>query len=285
MWCPACRADVAAELSPDNRRFCCARCQTELGTAAGAGDRPTAPVRSLDTERNARELLARWSTQNLLEPTLSASPATDNRPASLGSGAMPNKPGFRFDAAHAGVPTPRTTNLDAPSTPVESAEERAASLTPRRKKVRRPRIAETPVIDHHQTAVNHDALVRAAIHQPQTSRTNWTSTAGQLCAYGGVGLLTCGTVLVLSGYFGGPSNYAPTGWLVAAVGQMFLFLGVVTLVSGGMEQTVDEVAWRIETLTERISHLENIMHERESRERRARRQQLRPRTDGQADAA
>ena len=31
MWCPSCRADVAAELSTDNRRMLCARCQTELG--------------------------------------------------------------------------------------------------------------------------------------------------------------------------------------------------------------------------------------------------------------
>ncbi len=109
--------------------------------------------------------------------------------------------------------------------------------------------------------------------------------AGQLCAYGGVGLLTCGTVLVLSGYFGGPANYAPTGWLIAAVGQMLLFLGVVTLVSGGMEQTVDEVAWRIDFLAERIVHLEHMVEEREARDRRVARQQQLSRPDDRADAA
>ncbi len=114
--------------------------------------------------------------------------------------------------------------------------------------------------------------------------------AGQLCAYGGVGLLTCGTVLVLSGYFGGPTHYAPTGWLIAAVGQMLLFLGVVTLVSGGMEQTVDEVAWRIDYLAERIVHLEHMVQERELRDQRLQRLQRRPRPprdndDRRADAA
>ena len=111
--------------------------------------------------------------------------------------------------------------------------------------------------------------------------------AGQLCAYGGVGLLTCGTVLVLSGYFGRPTHYAPTGWLIAAVGQMLLFLGVVTLVSGGMEQTVDEVAWRIDYLAERIVHLEHMVQERELRDQRLQRRPRPPRDndDRRADAA
>src|SRR4051812_1632767 len=67
MWCAACRADVAAELSTDNRRMMCARCHSELGTAVGSIERAGAGPRLQDTERNARELLARWSTQHLLE--------------------------------------------------------------------------------------------------------------------------------------------------------------------------------------------------------------------------
>jgi hypothetical protein len=93
--------------------------------------------------------------------------------------------------------------------------------------------------------------------------------------------------MVLSGYFGGPTHYAPTGWLVAAVGQMLLFLGVVTLVSGGMEQTVDEVAWRIDALAEQVMHLEKtITAQQELLERTQRRQGRRRRATGdQADAA
>lgn len=94
--------------------------------------------------------------------------------------------------------------------------------------------------------------------------------------------------MVLSGYFGGPTNYAPTGWLVAAVGQMLLFLGVVTLVSGGMEQTVDEVAWRIDALAEQIHDLEQVISAQQQEfdriRRRAERRGRRPNRD-QSDAA
>ncbi|WP_437206422.1 hypothetical protein [Planctomicrobium sp. SH664] len=79
---------------------------------------------------------------------------------------------------------------------------------------------------------------------------------GQLLAYGGVGLLTVGTVLVLWGYFGGIENYASTGWLVATAGNMILLLGIVTLVSGGMQQTTHEVSQRIEHLGGRMVRIE-----------------------------
>ena len=198
---------------------------------------------------------------------------------------MTNRPGYRFDAPHQAVPTPAASTKEAASSATGSSDEHAEQRPPRRRKVRRPRIADLPHTELPTTASRHDELVRAAIAQPQPQRTNWTTMAGQLCAYGGVGLLTCGTVLVLWGYFGGPANYAPTGWLVAAVGQMLLFLGVVTLVSGGMEQTVDEVAWRIDHLAERIVHLEHMVEQRDIRERRALRQQARPLPDDRADAA
>jgi hypothetical protein len=71
-----------------------------------------------------------------------------------------------------------------------------------------------------------------------------------------VGVLTVGTALVLWGYFGGPADYAPTGWLVATAGQMLLFLGVVTLVSGGMQQTAHEVSARVQLLGNRMVRIE-----------------------------
>lgn len=286
MWCPACRADVAAELSSDNRRYCCARCQTELGIAAGAVDRIVSPPRLLDTERNARELLARWSTQNLLEPAASSQmmpTPPDARSAGTEAASISSRSGHRIDAAHSMMSAPKGTfERGVPQESNESAERK-----PRRKKLRRPESATSPEEALPTTASRHDELVRAAIAEPQPARTNWTSMAGQLCAYGGVGLLTCGTVLVLSGYFGGPLHYAPTGWLIAAVGQMLLFLGVVTLVSGGMEQTVDEVAWRIDYLAERIVHLEHMVQERELRDQRRLRPPRRSRDDEdrRADAA
>ena len=198
---------------------------------------------------------------------------------------MNNRPGYRFDAPHQAVPAPTPPTKEAASSATHSSDQKPEERTKRRRKLRRPRIAETPHDDLPTTASRHDELVRTAIAQPQPQRTNWTIMAGQLCAYGGVGLLTCGTVLVLSGYFGGPPNYAPTGWLIAAVGQMLLFLGVVTLISGGLEQTVDEVAWRIDFLAERIVHLEHMVEEREARDRRVARPQKPSRPDNRADAA
>lgn len=94
--------------------------------------------------------------------------------------------------------------------------------------------------------------------------------AGQLCAYGGVALLTCGTVLVMWSYFGGPPSYMPSGWLTAAVGQMLLFLGVVTLISNGLDQTVAEVAWRVDHLAEEIHHMGLALDHLEQEQRQAR---------------
>lgn len=198
---------------------------------------------------------------------------------------MTNRPGYRYDAPHQTTPAPVAAPQKLPTTAGSATGEDSEPRTPRRKKPRRPRLAEASQGDLPSTTPRHEELVRKAVDQPPPPSTNWTTLAGQLCAYGGVGLLTCGTVLVLSGYFGGPANYAPTGWLVAAVGQMLLFLGVVTLVSGGMEQTVDEVAWRVDQLGDRIIRLEQLLREREARDQRARRQLLRPQPDDRADAA
>ena len=137
MWCAACRADVAAELSADNRRMLCARCQSELGTAAGAMDRTPSAVRSQDTERNARELLARWSTQHLLEPPISASTAlvssagqADSRTMLSGLDSVSAKPARRFDSAHASVMPPVISQPEAPPRP--AANPRSSRSTSRK---------------------------------------------------------------------------------------------------------------------------------------------------------
>ena len=44
--------------------------------------------------------------------------------------------------------------------------------------------------------------------------------------------------------------------LLATAGQMLLFLGVMTLISGGMEQTTHEVTQRIERLGDHIIRIE-----------------------------
>jgi hypothetical protein len=71
---------------------------------------------------------------------------------------------------------------------------------------------------------------------------------GLLSAYLGILVLTAGTAVVLWSYFGNHPQFAPTGWLIGTVGQMLLLLGVVTLVSSGLEQTTAAVAREIDRL-------------------------------------
>lgn len=271
MWCPACRADVAAELSADNRRMLCARCQADLGTAVGAL-MPAAPVRSPDSERNARELLARWSTQHLLE-----SPST-SLPIAPHSGDRRER---RIEPASTINPVTVPIRDDSESSAREPVRPAAPERRIRRK---RPRAASPLPASPPAATPDPETLVRQSIRRPAEPVGNWTTTVGQLCAYGGVAVLTLGTVMVLSGYFGGPANYAPTGWLVAAVGQMLLFLGVVTLVSGGMEQTVDAVAWRIDELADQVDRLERLIKDQQTR-KRVRREQRPDSRARRADAA
>lgn len=89
----------------------------------------------------------------------------------------------------------------------------------------------------------------------------WSSVAGQFLAYAGVLGLSAGACMVVWNYFGGPANYAPTGWLLATAGQMLLFFGVVSLVSGGLEQTTEQVNKRIEQLGDHIIRIEQAARE------------------------
>ncbi|MBC7967433.1 MAG: hypothetical protein H7Z17_16080 [Fuerstia sp.] len=89
-------------------------------------------------------------------------------------------------------------------------------------------------------------------------RSNLTSVTGQFLAYLGVLGLTVGTAMVIYGHFGGYSEYTPTGWLVTTVAQMLLFLGVINLVSGGIEQNNDDVSRRINTLGEQLLRIEQV---------------------------
>lgn len=228
MWCPACRADVAAELSQDSRRFRCARCGVELGIAKGApGAALPTPAHPADAERNARELLARWSAQNQLTAPAVIRPATPIDPPIV---AMP-------PAAEA------------------TGQNDETKTQPHRKTKRR--------LDRSMAA----DMPPSILHEPPSAKkpTSLGSTVGQMCAYFGIGLITCGTSVVLWGFFGGPENFAPTGWLVTTIGQMFLFLGVVTLISSSMEQTSADMANRIDALGQRLIRIELLQREQAMR--------------------
>ena len=144
---------------------------------------------------------------------------------------------FRVDAAHA-----RPAG-DGPAVP--PPHKRAAPPMP---EGHRLDAAETLAAPHFNT----ESFVDPSGKRPGRGE----SLIGQVLAYGGVGLLTVGTTLLLWGYFGGPAGYTPTGWLVATVGQMLLFLGVVTLISGGMQQATHEVTARVSVLDRRLGRIE-----------------------------
>lgn len=261
MWCTSCQSDVAAEVSSDSKRVQCATCGSDLGTTAAA--------RISDKTKEARELLARWSNREILDPY---GPLTRSESRVQSSASL-------FEQ-----PEPQRT--EPISQPVEKSEPEPA-----------PSLERTVSNLDSDTAVEHTYAYEA--HEPEQlddfeeaitprlhseyrdiqdlieeddQKPNWLGLVGQLMAYGGVAVLTIGTTLVLWSYFGGPANYASTGWLISTAGQMLLFLGVITLVSAGMEQTTSSVSRRIDRLGKRIFLFEQAMleqHQSQQRRRRA----------------
>lgn len=180
------------------------------------------------------------------------------------------------------VDQPGGTN-DAPATAQQAPDFIASSVAPETKIVsnaakpgRRIRIDAAESVDsvtgtdgrrartktlpkHRYIDDAHDSSLRGPhfeIAAPR--RSNLTSATGQFLAYLGVLGLTVGTAMVIYGHFGGYSEYTPTGWLVTTVAQMLLFLGVINLVSGGIEQNNEDVSRRINTLGEQLIRIEQV---------------------------
>ncbi|MHC4875235.1 MAG: hypothetical protein ACYTGL_01975 [Planctomycetota bacterium] len=93
--------------------------------------------------------------------------------------------------------------------------------------------------------------------EAEVDSANWFGGIGQGLAWLGILGLTAGTSLVIVGYFGGPATYAPMGWLISTIGQMLLFLGIVTLVSSGMEQTTQEVRRTVNEVSRKLDLIDN----------------------------
>ena len=62
-------------------------------------------------------------------------------------------------------------------------------------------------------------------------------------------------MIVWNGFGHAPLN-TPTSWLIATGGQMLLFLGIVTLVSSGLEQTNEDMNRQIRLLGEQLLRIE-----------------------------
>ncbi len=253
MWCTKCQADVAAEMAPDNRRLLCASCGSQVRTVPH--------LATVEKTRQARELLDRWSKNRWSEPAEEpAVPTPVNYVPSLRQGSEPEQSSagiqpnstFRVDDPHPDRGTATETPEVAGSTPSPTPRESSVLLQPR---THHPHAISAPP-PHFPAEPPAEDFSDSAPAGSSSSRLQafW----GQMLAYAGVLALTIGAVFVILGYFGGPEwqSYTPTGWLLTTTGQMLLFLGVVTLVSGGMEQTTEEVARRIDRLGQRIIRIE-----------------------------
>ncbi|MFK7778126.1 MAG: hypothetical protein QM501_08400 [Gimesia sp.] len=248
-----CQSDVAAEVSADSKRVHCAICSNDLGS--------TAASRISDKTQEARELLARWSNREVLDPY---GPLTQSelRPKSTSS---------LFDQSENRQLEPKPRSFTKPE---QKIEQPTAYQTPIAEE---PSQENTYPADENNSETSMEQLEsvsfqQSSVLQKQTEfqnvqtlieeddqRPNWLGLVGQLMAYGGVAVLTIGTTLVLWGYYGGPANYVSTGWLISTAGQMLLFLGVITLVSAGMEQASTSVSRRIDLLSQRILLFEKAM--------------------------
>lgn len=261
MWCPQCQADVATEVAADGQSLLCTACGVEIRKVFAPSLHPET--------RSARELLERWAAEELLDepappeiPRGSPPERTSERPPPAARDRSPQRPSspqkseasrpkFRIDAAHSRDPGSRPRSTPEPRTASEPPRPQSTSPSPRPL----PRGYRQDVGHERLSGPHFDVPVpRPEPAQVVTGRSE--SLWGQLLAYAGVGVLTIGTVLVLWGHFGALANYASTGWLVATGGQMLLFLGVVTLVSGGMQQTTHEVTRRVEHIGERMVRIE-----------------------------
>ena len=171
---------------------------------------------------------------------------------------------WRVDSSHA-PPSETSKSFDAAGNPVSAGSDRVAASEP---------VPDRTVPTQASIPAPHAELTQpvpaSLSNSPQ--KPGFVGGIGQVLAYLGILGLTAGTSLVIVGYFGGPAHYAPTGWLITTIGQMMLFLGVVTLVSTGMEQTqaevresldetLREVSSRIDQLGQRLTRIDASAHE------------------------
>lgn len=282
MWCAKCQSEVAVEARPNSQRLQCATCGSEIvpkmsgrptpspnpppanPPSAESGNAPP-PHHPPGAGKNPHDLLARWAGNQLFDPfgplvppELPKGPPSTGRtdsarvdpppaksPPNPPTGGIDHSARLRVDPAF----TQGWNEIPAPHVPA----------TPSRSNSRPPKLTEQelpPGYRAHQPTRLRGPHFDTSRVRPPIRRVNWIAVFGQSLAYVGAATLTAGAGLVLVGYLGGPVHYAPTGWFTTTVGQMLLFLGVVTLVSAGMEQTTVEVAERIDTLGEQLHRFE-----------------------------
>jgi|GEM_PF-5220702 len=252
MWCAICKKDVAAELlGGDDPR--CSYCGTTIS--------PGLSARPRTRTQKARDLLEKWSQPQPVVPTSAeASHSTPSEPngksttgkesAHLAPESMPNAeteesakrilPVFRFDQPHPNqalakneLESDEEPNRDREPSNIEVEKTNSTETSPPAKLERRDLKFHST---HLEFPAPHFHIPNKSEFLEESTESSMTILAGYMLSYLGVlGLLT-GTVLVVIGYFKGPPNYMPMGWIINAFGQLLLYLGIVTLVSNKMDR-------------------------------------------------
>ena len=245
MWCPRCQTEVAAEASTDNLRWFCTNCSTELTVRTAEPGSGFSAKGATDTSKlDPQALLARWSDDRLLDPL---SPVPTASTDQQGESSSAERKTFRLD-----IPQPTPLSSVDPHIPLPRDHQPISQNTS---------LAHASLPAHHRADASTGlAGPHFAVPQPQAPQKAKRALAvtGQVLAYTGAAALTGGAALVMIGYLGGPSSYAPSGWFTTMLGQLLLFLGVITLVAAGMEQTSEEVSRRVDSLHEQLGRLETL---------------------------
>lgn len=289
MWCAKCQAQFTSSREKDVPQ--CPRCAGPLVEEIPVPDAIQQAEKLLQRWDDDDPLESTVVPASASSPaaTRQSEPSLRNRPQPASDSPLPGTPqhNFRVDSAHRDdqqqPPTAPITDsqpkpTDAPpSTPVSAPQstsrpsETAVNADDAVSTVAST-LASLPAGHHdaHQqptggphgdrNGLRADSPATPMVHatdDPSPQEKNHPSMIwAQLLAYGGVLGLTAGGVLILWNRFGQPPVDAPTSWLVATAGQILLFLGVVSLISRGMEQTTEEISQQVRSLHQQLSRIE-----------------------------
>lgn len=233
--------------------------------------------------KDPQELLARWASDEILDPygpvlDKDSNPQSSSSPIDYLGQITDPAVGEDLDGQFAMARTlPLTTDELTASTPTKrpvAPEEPKSEKTPPTTELPPATIAKAtpaqpqdnnpaPVSSNKKNVeTNLPAARQPGLPSKPAAKRGGGSlmVLGQILAYIGVLSLTIGSTFVLWGFFGDKPHYAPMGWLVLTAGQMLLFLGIVTIVSGGIEQTTSTVDIQFTALNEQILRIEQAVH-------------------------
>jgi len=287
MWCATCQASVGPAQSTSPGR--CPNCDDALIKQPVSSNPQVAPMASAVDE--ARSLLDRWNKHDPLasSSTSQALVSTSPAPASPKAPAQPTDSSAATSPAATGrrlrVDKPHTSRARSttssesrsqPTDAVDAVANHVASLSPTSSELsaniqpladngalqQATHAEATPAVSAETARPDHRPPVSPPhVAPPDGSTTNplthSTSLWGQLIAYLGVlGLTAGGSLIVWNGFGHAPIN-TPTSWLIATGGQMLLFLGLIMLVSSGLEQTSEDVHRQVRALGDQLHRIEN----------------------------